>query len=101
MPRVRPTEHRAIVKLLNEPAESVEELAAEVIIAIDELRATRKDYVVVVYDPGVAVHIHGPYITKNAAQRDIGKNVYAASEGAKYGIFQLITDVEGGIEGVD
>ena len=101
MPRVRPTEHRAVVKLLSEPAESVEDLAAEVILAIDDLRSKRRDYVVVVYDPGVCVHVHGPYITKNAAQRDVGNHVYAASEGAYYLITQLVTDIEEGIEGIE
>ena len=98
MPRVRPTEHKAVVKLLNEPAESVENLAAEVIIAIDELRAKRTDYVVLVYDPGVCTHVHGPYVTKNAALKDIGNNVYAASEGAWCTVLPLLTDVEEGIE---
>lgn len=98
MPRVRPTEHKAVVKLLNEPADSVEDLATDVIQMIDSLRAGRKDWVVMVYDPGVAVHIHGPYITKNAAHKDIGKNVYAASEGATYLVLPLLTDIDEGLE---
>lgn len=100
MPRIRPTEHRAVVKLLNEPADSVDDLAAEVIATIDGLREQRKDWVVVVYDPGVAVHVHGPYVTKNAAHKDIGKNVYAASEGAYCLVLPLLNGDEG-IEGID
>jgi hypothetical protein len=100
MPRVRPTEHRAVVQLLNDPADSVEDLATEVILKIDSMRAQRKDYIVVVYDPGVGVHVHGPYVTKNAAHKDIGKNVYAASEGAYSLVLPLINGDEG-IEGID
>lgn len=100
MPRVRPSEHKAIVKLLNEPADSVEELAAEVIYTLNEMREQRTDWVVVVYDPGVAFHVHGPYVTRNAAEKDIGKGVFAASPGAKYGVYPLHTSDEG-IEGID
>lgn len=96
--RIRPTEHRAVVNLLNEPADSVEELAIDVIMTIDSMRAQRKDYVVLVYDPGVCVHIHGPYVTKNAALKDIGKNVFAASPGAHMSVMPLYTDVDEGIE---
>lgn len=98
MPRIRPSEHRAVVELLDAPAESVEELATDVILAIDALRAKRKDWVVVVYDPGVAVHVHGPYITENAARKDIGNNVYAASKGAYALVLPLITDIDEGLE---
>lgn len=98
MPRVRPSEHRAVVELLDAPAESVEDLATDVIQAIDALRAKRKDYVVVVYDPGVSVHVHGPYITEAAARRDIGNNVIAASAGAYALVLPLLTDIEEGLE---
>lgn len=101
MPRVRPTEHRAVVKLLNEEAESVEDLAAEVIIKIDELRATRKDYVVAVRERNGFVHIYGPYITKNAADRDVGKHAFGVGEGAMYMVLPLYTDINEGIEGID
>ena len=98
MPRVRPTEHRAVVELLDAPATSVEDLATDVIQAIDTLRAKRNDWVVVVYDPGVAVHVHGPYLTQNAARKDIGNNVFAASPGAYALVLPLITDIEEGVE---
>lgn len=98
MPRVRPTEHRAVLALLDAPAESVEELATDVIQAIDELRAKRRDWVVVVHDPGVCVHVHGPYVTQAAAQRDIGRNVFAASDGAHALVLPLLTEIEEGLE---
>lgn len=97
MPRVRPTEHRAVVELLDAPADSVEDLATDVIQAIDSLRAKRKDWVVVVYDPGVCVHVHGPYLTENAARRDIGNSVFAASAGAYALVLPLLTDIDEGV----
>lgn len=84
--------------LLDAPAESVEDLATDVIQAIDELRAKRRDWVVVVHDPGVCVHVHGPYVTKTAAEKDIGSNVFAASEGAYALVLPLLTDIEEGLE---
>lgn len=100
MPRIRPTEHKAVVNLLCQPADSVEELAADVITAIDELRAKRTDYVIVVQHAPTFHTVHGPYLTRNAAERDIGKSVVAAQEGVRYMILPLSTDVDEGIEGI-
>ena len=44
--RLRPSEVKAVAALLNEPADSVEELAKDVIRKINELREGRKEYVV-------------------------------------------------------
>lgn len=96
--RIRPTEHKAVVALLDAPADSVEELATDVIQCIDTLRSKRTDWVLVVIDPGVCVHVHGPYLTKAAAQKDIGKSVFAASDGARVLVLPLLTDVEEGLE---
>lgn len=101
MPRVRPTEHKAVVNLLMSPADSVEDLAAEVIIAIDELRSKRTDYVTVVQHHPTFHMVYGPYITRNAAEKDIGNSVIAAQEGVKYMILPLTTEIDEGIEGID
>jgi hypothetical protein len=84
--------------LLDQPAESVEQLAADVIVAVDELRAKRTDYVLVVRDPGVGLFVYGPYITKNAAIKDIGNHVTAASAGVMGVVVPLLTNVEEGLE---
>lgn len=99
MPRVRPSEHAAVMALLDAPAESVADLATDVILAIDELRAKRIDWFVIVVDPGVCVHLHGPYITKRAAEKEIERgDIYAASAGATALIVQLLDSVEEGLE---
>lgn len=99
MVRIRPTEHRAIVALLDAPAESVEELATDVIQKIDELREARPDFFVVVVDPGVGVKLIGPYLTKNAAHKAIASGeVFAASPGATGLVLQRISSIEPGLE---
>lgn len=99
MPRIRPSEFKAVVALLDAPAESVEDLATDVILKIDELRALRTDWFVIVVDPGVCVHLHGPYITKRAAEKEIeAGDIFAASAGATALIVQLLDSVEEGLE---
>ena len=101
MPRIRPTEHKAIVKLLDSPADSVEELATDVIIAIDELRAKRQDFVVIAEAGPSFVMVYGPYTTRNAAEKDIGKSVIAHKPGLRYMVVPLNTNVDEGVEVVD
>lgn len=100
MPRVRPTEVRAVAALLDSPAESVEQLATDVIAAIDELRAKRTDYVIVVQHSGWAPFFaaYGPYLTKTAAQKDVGKSVIASTVGERYVILPLNSNIEEGVE---
>ena len=98
MPRIRPTEHKAIVALLDAPAASVEDLATDVILKIDELREARADWYIVKVDPGVAVTLHGPYLTRNAAKKEIERgDLFAASKGATALILQRIPSVEEGV----
>lgn len=96
--RVRPLEHKAIVALLNDPADSVEDLATDVIQKIDAMRAERKDYYVLIYDPGVCLHLHGPYVTKNAANKAVTSgDLYAASTGATYMVLTLQDSTDEGV----
>lgn len=98
MARVRPTEHKAVVALLDAPSPSVEDLATDVILKIDALRAERKDWYVIVVDPGVCVHLHGPYVTKNAAKKEIDRgDLFAASPGATGLIVQLTHSIDEGV----
>lgn len=87
---IRPRERDAIATLLDSPAPSANDLAVDVLRTIDRLRAERTDWYVLVVDPGVCVHLHGPFITKNAAQKAIDRGVvFAASENANALILQL------------
>jgi hypothetical protein len=98
MPRIRPSEYRAVLQLLSAPADSVEDLATDVILAIDGLRADRTDYVSVVeMSPGF-VMVYGPYITKNAANKDIGRSVFATREGMRFMVLPLTTTIDEGLE---
>lgn len=98
MARIRPTEHKAIVALLDSPADSVEDLATDVLLTVERLRADRKDYYVAVVDPGVCVHLHGPYVTKAAAQKAIEKGeLFAASPGATGLVLQLHRSEDEGV----
>ena len=91
MARIRPKERDAIAKLLEEPADSVLSLATEVLREVDRQREKRTDWFVLVTDPGVCVHLHGPFITKNAAHKAINTgDVFAASPGATALTLQLI-----------
>ena len=95
MPRIRPKERDAIAKLLEEPADSVLSLATEILRGVDRQREKRTDWFVLVIDPGVAVCLHGPFITKNAAHKAIESgDVFAASPGATALTLQLIKHEE-------
>ena len=98
MPRIRPSEHRAVVQLLSSPADSVEDLATDVILAIDALRAARTDYVSIVEQAPGFVMVYGPYVTKNAAYRDFGKSVFSVMEGARSMVVPLTTSIDEGFE---
>lgn len=106
--RVRPTEHKAVVKiLLNGVSESEQtedisseagEMATDIINAIDDLREKRQDFFVILSDPGVGVSLFGPYVTKSAAQKARGTQIVAATKGARSMVVRLIPSE---YEGVD
>jgi hypothetical protein len=98
MSRVRPTEHKAVLALLDAPAESVEQLACDVIVALDEQRAKRTDFVTVVQHAPGCVVVYGPYVTRNAAEKDIGRSVIADRVGVRYMVLPLSTNVDEGLE---
>lgn len=86
--RLRPTEVKAIVALLDEPAEDVTELAKNVIRTLDELRQGRKEYVVTLLDGGI-VSTWGPYDTVKIATERVGKFIIASKPG-KRGILTIL-----------
>lgn len=101
MPRIRPRERDRIVDVLvggipredvtDEMLEDASEMATDILVLIDEMREQRPDYFVIKIDPGVCVSLHGPYVTKNAAKKEIEKgDLVAASPGANALIVQRI-----------
>lgn len=91
MARVRPTEVKKIAALLNEPAESVEDLAKQVIVLLDEMRLERKQYVIV-HPQGRLLSTYGPYDTIKEAQRRAGEYIQAFTPGTRGVITVLIKD---------
>lgn len=94
MARIRPSELKGVVEVLlhgvpdheitDEMVDEAREMGTDILFRIDEQRADRKDFFVLINDPGVCLHLHGPYVTKNAASKAIEKGeLYAASAGAK------------------
>lgn len=108
MARVRPKELREIVDVLltgvpvgersPEMIEEAEQMGTDIIQRIDAQRDQRKDYYIIKHDPGVAVTLHGPYVTKNAAHKEIEKGgLVAASPGATALIVQRINSADEGV----
>jgi len=108
MPRVRPKERDGIVEVLltgvpaaersEEMLAEAAEMATDVLLLIDEQREARKDYFIIKVDPGVCLSLHGPYVTKNAAQKEIDRgDLVAASPGAYAFITQRIHSVDEGV----
>src|SRR5213595_523167 len=62
----RPTEVKAVVELLNAPADSVDDLAKAIINTVDELRGSRVQWVVL-KRMGQHVSAWGPYPTPRKA----------------------------------
>lgn len=91
MARIRPTEVKAVAQLLDEPAESVETLARQVIEALDDLRAKRREYIVVV-NAGGLLSAYGTYATVKEAQRAVGDPIIASRKGAKGYLISLQRD---------
>ena len=86
--RLRPSEVKAVAALLNEPAESVDDLAKEVLRKVDELREGRKEYVVVLLSDGI-VSTWGPYDTVKEASKRAGDFIIASKPGKK-GILTIL-----------
>ena len=91
--RIRPTEVKALVEVLDAEHADVETLATEVIAALDRMRESRKRWCVVVHDGLPSVY--GPYDTPTQARKDVGKNIIAHTEGTRGTLCVLrTTDME-------
>lgn len=108
MPRVRPKERDGIVEVLLTGVPDVErtdevvgeatEMATDILLLIDEQREKRTDYFIIKVDPGVALSLHGPYLTRNAANKEIERgDLVAASPGAYAMITQRVHSVDEGV----
>ena len=75
MPRVRKAELEAVVELLDQPADSVEDLARSVVEAIDRVRSSNPCWMVAVKEPTGYI-FWGPYWSLHEAEREIGKKVF-------------------------
>lgn len=90
--RLRPTEVKAVAALLDSPADDVTDLARTVIQTLDEMRAARDVYVILLHNPGVGIVAFGTFDTRKQAERFMQKEVGAATEGARAGIRKLIKE---------
>lgn len=93
--RLRPTEVKAVAKILDEPADDVVELAKHIIRTIDELRHDRKEYVVTLISDRI-VSTWGPYDTVKQATERCGKFIIASKPGKKGILTILHRDWEAG-----
>lgn len=95
----RPTEVKALVALLSEEHEDVEELAKTVILRLDELRKDRPQYVVgarfIRGDSTGHTMIYGPYPTPKGAEK-VGTKLVAPSAGSSWGVYRLYPEVSDG-----
>ena len=88
---VRPTEVRKIAAMLSEPADSVDDLARDVVNAINEMWMARTQYVLIVRDPALSDYVvWGMFDTENQAKRAIGKHITAIREGARYALYRVL-----------
>lgn len=87
--RIRPTEVKAVAALLNEPADDVNDLAKAVIRKLDEMRATRKQYVIV-HPQGRLLSTYGPYDTVKEAEKRAGQFIQAFMPDTR-GVITILT----------
>lgn len=84
----RPSEIKAAVEVLMEPAEDVREVAKAVIAAVDLSRQERTDYLACVQH-GKYAHAYGPFPTYNAAVKAIETGKVPAIDGARMWVMKL------------
>lgn len=94
MARIRPTELNAIIELLDQPHDSVDALARQVITTLDELRAKRQTWFVVQLLAGKLPILWGPYATSDAARKDIGRTITGTQAGEQGWIVPLKAGVD-------
>ena len=78
----RPSEIKAVVEALMDPADDVQEVAKAVISAVDQSRRERVDYLACIQH-GKYAHAYGPYPTYNAAAKAIETGKLPVVDGAR------------------
>lgn len=85
----RPTEIKAVVAELMEPADDVTEVAKRVIAALDKSRQDRTDYLIV-RQCGRVVNAFGPYATIAQCAKAIEGGKIPALDGSSFRIIPLV-----------
>lgn len=76
--RVKPTELKTVISLLETEHPDVEDLAKDVILELKNRWLNEDYYVVLLYDPNAQwVYSYGPYQTENQAKKALGSLVSA------------------------
>lgn len=86
--RLLPSEVKLVAAILNDPADDVNDLAKDVIRALNESRMGRKEYVVTLLSDGI-VSTWGPYATVKEAYKRSGEFIIASKPGKK-GILTIL-----------
>jgi hypothetical protein len=93
--KAKPSEIKKMAALLEQDADSSEDMAKNVWALVEELTAQRESYMAVVVHPSVKVAIAvGPYNTKNNLLKDYKKHV-GAIDSQSYGIIATVQDPQG------
>lgn len=89
---------KKVAAMLDEPAESADALARDVVNLIYQLWEKQGHYVVVVTEPSGLWHAWGPYATVKEAQKGVGDPIIACREGARGVLLKLHKDVQAFLE---
>lgn len=77
-PRVKPTELKTVISLLEAEHPDVEQLAREVILELKSRWINEDYYAVLMYDPNSGqIYSFGPYLSKSQAEKSLGGLVSA------------------------
>lgn len=91
MARIKPTEVRLVASMLEHEADSADDLAKQIIEALDAKRESDEKWVINFYEPNVKVLAnYGPYGTANAAVKDVKKLVAAGPQPAQAQVVKLM-----------
>lgn len=87
----KPTEIKKMTALLNEDADSAEDMAKKVWALVDQLLAEREQWVVAAVHPTLkGWQCVGPYATQNQALKDYAKRVQGYDEQSKVYLTKLV-----------
>ena len=87
--RTRKKEIAKLVELLEQPHDSVEELAETIWKQIDEYRAVREAWIIGVNHGAGIVLMYGLYDTENSALKDL-KHFRSTTGGERVGLFKVL-----------